>query len=262
MPGAKREYRVPVNWYLVVVLCAIFLIICYLWVNGATDQSGNHQHDLFSFVVTVLGAAAAFCLFFYYQFVTEDRSVKAGQVQKERHDALLKQMELAHKERLEEQKNSHSAILEQMIRAHQEKLDHRQKHHEEQLQTERVKRSLAFITEWNDELFAERRRRAIPHIKKLAALKSADERKNYAQTTDEMRAVLDVLNFFETVSIAIKKEVADEPTLKMFFRGMLLEYWGDLETFISEMRTRTKNFNIFAETNWLFDQWKDYNRTP
>jgi hypothetical protein len=122
-------------------------------------------------------------------------------------------------------------------------------------QKEKVTNAFEFMRRWNDPLFSRTKR----HWRVLLA----DARKSPAQTwvvleadVSKRSAVQDVLNFFEIMALAIKKELADETTLRDYFRNIVLDYFSVFEGYIDQARKATRNPTGYIEMENLSERWR------
>lgn len=71
--------------------------------------------------------------------------------------------------------------------------------------------------------------------------------------------LLDLLNLFEVLAIAIKMNLADEEICKMFFRTIVGRYWHLGEGYIRKRRAERENSRLFQEMEWLANRkgWSD-----
>lgn len=73
---------------------------------------------------------------------------------------------------------------------------------------------------------------------------------------DSLRSnVMDVMNFFEEVAVAIDLQIADEELLRRVFRGILSSLWMTLEPFVNQRRTMLRNPRVFVECEALHKRW-------
>jgi hypothetical protein len=105
---------------------------------------------------------------------------------------------------------------------------------DELLESERINKAFSYIHRWNSAPFEERKQwRAL--LEKLKA-KSPVEIATSLQAGPERALVVDVLNFFEEMSLAMNEGLADEDTVRKFFRDMLEIYYGLFDEWIRGLR--------------------------
>ena len=73
---------------------------------------------------------------------------------------------------------------------------------------------------------------------------------------DKQRAVFLVLNFLESMALAIKYDLADEQFLRAFFQDIFRVYYFTLQTFIQSEISRRQDLNVFPEFRALVEKWK------
>lgn len=67
--------------------------------------------------------------------------------------------------------------------------------------------------------------------------------------------MIDVLNVFEALSIAIQTDIADDELARRFFRSVLIEFWHVTEGFVKARRAERQNARLLQDFEWLFKQW-------
>lgn len=68
--------------------------------------------------------------------------------------------------------------------------------------------------------------------------------------------LIDVLNTFEALAIAIDMKAVDDETAKRFFRSIVLEYWHLSEGVLKKSRAEHNNARLYKEFESLYDRWK------
>jgi hypothetical protein len=110
------------------------------------------------------------------------------------------------------------------------------KQRDEQLEAERVNKAFSYIHRWNAAPFEERKQfRAL--MNDIKPLSPAEIAKRLDDVHAARAIVVDVMNFFEEMSIAINEGLADEETLLKFFRDMLEWYYQRFSDWIQRLRT-------------------------
>ena len=125
-----------------------------------------------------------------------------------------------------------------------------------QLQQSKAVAALEYIHRWTDPHFFHAKVNGRDIIQ---ALKGKTEDEQYAYVKQEptrLANLIDVLNFFESMSIAIQKDIADDEIVKLFFRSILTEYWHGAEGFIKKRRAERNNARLAQEIEWLYERWK------
>jgi len=82
-----------------------------------------------------------------------------------------------------------------------------------------------------------------------------DQKKHLNEDANRFAGATDVLNLFETMSIAIQTEMAEETILFRFFRSYALGYWHVMEAVIKARRAEKENSRLYQEYEWLFAHW-------
>jgi Domain of unknown function (DUF4760) len=107
---------------------------------------------------------------------------------------------------------------------------------DELLDAERVNKAFSYIHRWNATPFDERKHfRSL--MNKIRALSPTEVTKQLDADQADRAIVVDVMNFFEEMSIAINEGLADEETLVKFFRSMLEWYYQRFSDWIQNLRT-------------------------
>lgn len=81
------------------------------------------------------------------------------------------------------------------------------------------------------------------------------EQKTHLADSAKLQNLFDVLNAFETLSVAIQKDIADEEIAKKLFHSVVAEYWHTAEAFVKSRRAERANTRLLAEVEWLFKRW-------
>ena len=121
----------------------------------------------------------------------------------------------------------------------------------EQLEADRVCRAMQFLTDWihpNYYHAKSKAREVLQHIEKNGP-------GPHDYITERLQNMIDVLNYFETMSIAIQIGHADEEIAKRFFREMIVDYWQISEPWIKNRRGEKKNPRLLLEFQKLAAKW-------
>jgi hypothetical protein len=106
---------------------------------------------------------------------------------------------------------------------------------DELLDAERVNKAFSYIHRWNATPFDDRKHfRAL--MSKIRHFSPPEITKQLDADQADRAIVVDVMNFFEEMSIAINEGLADEETLVKFFRGMLELYYQRFSDWIEMLR--------------------------
>ena len=118
--------------------------------------------------------------------------------------------------------------------------------------------SLEYIRRWTDPTFHHAKKNGREMMKEFAAKKTEDEKRAYLEgDATKLGNLIDILNVFESMSVALQEEIIDEQVAKRFFRSMVLQYWHCSEQLVKTRRSERSNSRIFCELEWLFNRWKD-----
>lgn len=125
----------------------------------------------------------------------------------------------------------------------------------ESITEQKIARAFEFHRRWNDpalaqikanfrELIESGRAHMAEHVEELIDKDSA-----------KRLAVVEVLNFFEELAIAVHTGVADNDTLYRGFRGPLSEYYATLEPWVKRHRSSKKRPTMWIELEKLVEKW-------
>jgi len=118
--------------------------------------------------------------------------------------------------------------------------------------------SLEYIHRWTNPTFHHAKKNGRELMKEFSADKTDDEKRKYLEAdSTKLGNLIDVLNVFESMSVALQEGILDEPVIKRFFRSILLQYWHCSEPFIKTRRSERNNPRIFRELEYLYNSWKD-----
>jgi hypothetical protein len=121
----------------------------------------------------------------------------------------------------------------------------------EQIDHERARGALDFVSGWNSPEFYHAKnkgREVIEHF----------EKKGYEDDPvidERLQNLLDVLNFFEEMSIAIQLGHVDDTVAKRFFRSIAIHYWQTAEPWIKKRRIAKGNPRLGCEFEALAKSW-------
>ena len=118
--------------------------------------------------------------------------------------------------------------------------------------------ALEYIHKWNDPLFADTKNNCRETIKEFSGFKNGIEKKEFLDSdTAKLGNLIDVLNLFESMSIAIDEGIANEDVARRFFRSIVFQYWNNSADFIIARRIEVNNARFFNELESLYERWKD-----
>ena len=119
----------------------------------------------------------------------------------------------------------------------------------------RVSEAMKFTARWNDPGMAGIRKSWAKIVTDMPD-KTNDELRGILRGDEVLRlAAVSVLNFFEEISIARSKEIADDEVLRRFFRTILLSGFKRLGSFI-ETRRQDASSAVWREVEQTYDDWK------
>lgn len=114
-----------------------------------------------------------------------------------------------------------------------------------------VHRALDFVRDWNAPAFYNAKNAGREVLRHFRTNGCADDE----YLTTRLQSLLDILNFFEMMSLAIQINQADDLTAKRFFRGIVVEHWQVAEQWIKRRRAEKNNPRLFIELESLAKQW-------
>lgn len=130
---------------------------------------------------------------------------------------------------------------------------------DEALNSEKVDKAFSFIQRWNTAPFEERKAwRAL--IETLKA-KTAPQITAALQAGADRALLVDVLNFFEEMCLAMNESLADEETLIKFFRDMLETYYSLFGEWINQQRTdhHRPSPRVYIQFEQVAKRWQQRN---
>jgi uncharacterized protein DUF4760 len=128
---------------------------------------------------------------------------------------------------------------------------------EEAAQQQRVGATLDLFYRWNAPEFAACKNTGREIRDYFRANPKVDDQLAYLKSDlVRLHNLLDILNTFEALNIAIDKRVADEPTAKLFFRAIVVEYWHQADDVIRKIRAEHNNARLYKEFESLYNRWK------
>lgn len=127
---------------------------------------------------------------------------------------------------------------------------------DEGLNADKVDKAFSFIQRWNTAPLNERK--LWWSLLQDMRSRSAPEIDDLLQQVENRTMVVEVLNFFEEMSLAVNEGLADEVTLAKFFRTILEGYYSLLADWINKQRTdRTHpRPRVFIQFEELAKRWQ------
>ena len=127
-----------------------------------------------------------------------------------------------------------------------------------QARSARVVAALAYIDRWNAPQFYHCKKNGRAVLDTFKKTPRVEDQIAYLDGNAEYHAnLVDLLNQFESLSIAITKEVVDEETARQFFRSIVGTYWHTTEGYIRKRRADRDNARLFREFEALHERWKN-----
>ena len=71
------------------------------------------------------------------------------------------------------------------------------------------------------------------------------------------RSLICILNYFESMAVAISEDLMDESFMKKFFRNIFFEFYDAYFLFIEERRKMKNDHEIWYEFTTLVERWKN-----
>jgi hypothetical protein len=125
----------------------------------------------------------------------------------------------------------------------------------ESITEQKIARAFEFHRRWNDPALAQIK----ANFREIIESGKAHVAENVEHLIDADKAkriaVVEVLNFFEELSIAVHSGVADDETLCRGFRGPLREYHATLQPWIKQHRSSNKRPTMWIEMERLVEKW-------
>ena len=121
----------------------------------------------------------------------------------------------------------------------------------EAIKTRKLLAAFEYIQRWNAPPFSETRK----HFRALLAQvrgKSGEELWNVLSNDHEKRSVvLDVLNHFEELGLAVKKGILAEEVAKDYFELIVTDYFSVFHGWVEQLRTHHTYRGAYAQLEWL-----------
>ena len=126
----------------------------------------------------------------------------------------------------------------------------------EKFENERKKISMDFIEKWSNPEMSKLNSKASYALLKIQSLNDEELKTYLTENQDKQMAILNLLNLFENISIAVNNKIADEEILKSFYKEILCPSYSQLKKIISIIRHQEKNQNYWSEYETLIEKWK------
>lgn len=128
---------------------------------------------------------------------------------------------------------------------------------DEGLNSEKINKAFSFIHRWNTAPLEERKQ-WWALLEQLRSGKSGEEVYQILSVIENRTMVVEVLNYFEEMCLAVNEGLADEATLMKFFRSMLENYYSLLSDWINRQRTdRTRpRPRVYVQFELVAKKWQ------
>ncbi|MGB8413557.1 MAG: DUF4760 domain-containing protein [Candidatus Binatus sp.] len=121
----------------------------------------------------------------------------------------------------------------------------------EEIQADRAHRALQYIHDWNSPVFYHAKSKGREVLQHFETSGHTDDE----FVKERLQNLMDVVNFFESMSLAIQLGHVDGEIAKRFFRGMVIEYWQTAKPWIESRRAGKHNPRLLIEFEWLARTW-------
>ena len=124
--------------------------------------------------------------------------------------------------------------------------------------TQKLERTFAYITRWNESY-----KNHTLVIAILTKFRNENDRsQRYAHVNEELKnidqkiALITVLSFFEEIAFAIRENIVEAEVLRDFFQDIISDYMMTFGKWIEERRISEEHQNLYIEFTTLYEQWK------
>jgi hypothetical protein len=121
----------------------------------------------------------------------------------------------------------------------------------EEINHGQARTALRFIADWNSPNFYHAKnkgREMLDHFEKNGP-------GDCEYLAERLQNLMDVLNFFEELSIAIQLDHADDAIARRFFRSIVVHYWQVTEPWVKKRRAAKSNSRLLCEFQTLAESW-------
>ena len=122
-----------------------------------------------------------------------------------------------------------------------------------QLRQSKAMMALDFANRWTSPDFFHAKKSGRETMEYLRGHTDPNEQRRYVEE-DPIRLanLFDILNFFETLSVAVQREIEMS---RRWFRSVSGSYWHIAEEFVKRRRAERANPRLFIEAEWLVRKW-------
>ena len=126
----------------------------------------------------------------------------------------------------------------------------------EKFKNEKRKISMDFIEKWSNPEMSKLNSKASYALIKIQSLNNEELKKYLTENQDKQMAILNLLNLFENISIAVNNNIADEDILKSFYKEIFCPSYSQLKNIISITRQQERNQNCWSEFETIIKKWQ------
>jgi Domain of unknown function (DUF4760) len=121
----------------------------------------------------------------------------------------------------------------------------------EEISQGRAREALRFISDWNSPEFYHAKNKG----REVLAHFEQNGHGTHPFVEERLQNLMDVLNFFEEMSIAIQLDHVDDAVARRFFRSITINYWQMTEPWIKNRRAGKQNTRLLIEFEELAKRW-------
>ena len=125
----------------------------------------------------------------------------------------------------------------------------------EAIQRAKLLAAFQYIQRWNEPAFSETRKQFRTLLAQVRGKPGEELWQLLSADHDKRSVVLDVLNHFEELGLAVKKGILDEDVAKEYFRFIVAEYYSVFQGWIEKLRAHHTYPGAYIEMQSLRDKW-------
>lgn len=122
----------------------------------------------------------------------------------------------------------------------------------------KVAAALQLIRLWADPALFPVKSTAMLVIREFGDRRSIDDQLRFLEENADkgyLDAVIETMNFFELLGLAVDTGLADEEIVKRYFRALTVHVWGRLNSYVAWRQGESNNPRLFSEFEGLFARW-------
>jgi hypothetical protein len=123
------------------------------------------------------------------------------------------------------------------------------------LKYEKIQRALKYSERWNDPNFGDLRAKWRTLVKEVDG-KPPNEICSILEDLVKRTVAVDILNFFEEMSYAVKTGVVDDDILRKLFKSVCIHYFSCIQAWIVEYRQKKNQPLAWEHFEWLKNIWQ------